>query len=120
MCVDSYTLCVRSRARISGVNASDYSCAVPAIPKGLYKATFRTSSDNTVIHEVRVRWNVSNSFDTAYTGYSTALTCTYDGVGVLYITDPPSTIDVQVLDAESGTPYNAEHVLLIHLEKQAQ
>jgi hypothetical protein len=117
MCEHSYTLCVRSRARTSGVNASDYSCSVPAIPKGLYKATFRTSSDNTIVQEFRVRWNVSNAFDTQYTGYSTALTCTYDGLGVLYVTDPPSTIDVQVVDAESGAAYDSEHVLLIHLER---
>jgi hypothetical protein len=76
------------------------------------------SADNTVVQEVRVRWGITNAFDTSSLGYSTALTCTYDGIGVLYITDPPSTMDVQVYEADSGALYDSEHQILIHLEKQ--
>ena len=117
MCGENYTLCVRSINRSVG-NASDYSVTVPKIPKGLYRATFSMASDNTVIQEVRVRWNVTNNFDTGNLGYATALTMSYDGTGVLYVTDPGNTIDVQVYDTHSGALYEQEHQILIHLEKQ--
>jgi hypothetical protein len=117
MC-DHYTLCVRSSFRYSAAAASDYSVSVPAIPKGLYKATFRMSAANTVVQEVRIRWSVTNNFDTGDMGYATALTCTYDGQGVLYITNPGTTMDIQIRDAHTGAAYDAEHVILIHLEKQ--
>jgi hypothetical protein len=116
MC-DNFTLCVRSKDRTAG-NASDYSVKIPALPKGLYKATFRMSADNTIVQEVRVRWGITNAFDTSSLGYVSALTCTYDGEGQLYTTDPPSSMDVQVYDAGTGALYDSEHQILIHLEKQ--
>ncbi len=117
---DNCVLCLRSTSRVSGANASDYSAQVPAIPRGLYKCTFRMSADNTVVQEVRVRWSgaVTNYYDTAGLGYRTALTCTYDGEGVLYVTNPGTSLDVQVRDAHTGALYDSEHIILIHLEKQ--
>ena len=70
------------------------------------------------MQEVRVNWSVTGHFDTGSSGYATALCCTYDGVGVLYVQDPGTTIQVQVVDANTGTLYDSEHVLLVHLEKQ--
>ena len=118
MCGEKYTLCIRSINRCSGNNASDYSVTVPKIPQGIYKATFSMAGDNTVVQEVRVRWNVTNNYDTASFGYATALTLSYDGKGILYVTDPGSTIDVQVYDTDSGALYDQEHQILLHLEKQ--
>jgi hypothetical protein len=114
---ENYTLCIRSVNRVAG-NASDYSVTVPKIPKGLYKTTFSMAADNTVVQEVRVRWNVTNYFDTSSYGYATALTVSYDAKGVLYITDPGSTIDIQIYDTHSGALYDQEHQILVHLEKQ--
>eukprot|EP00953_Heterococcus_sp_UTEX-ZZ885_P030888 16276-Heterococcus_DN1.PRE.3 len=76
------------------------------------------AGDNTVVQEVRVRWGVTNNFDTASYGYATEITLSYDGKGVLYVTNPGTTIDVQVYDTDSGALYNQEHQILIHLEKQ--
>jgi hypothetical protein len=117
MC-ENYTLCVRSVDRRSGANASDYAVELPQIPKGTYRATFRMSADNTVCQEVRVKWSITNSFDTSSLGYSTAMCVTYDGMGVLYVTDPSTTLHVAILDASTGAYYDNEHQLLIHLEKQ--
>lgn len=114
----NFTLCVRSEDRQTGGSAADYSVSIPQIERGLYKCTFRLSADNTVVQELRVNWTVTGYFDTSHTGYATALTCTYDGVGVLYIQDPDTTLQVQMVDVNTGALFEEEHVLLIHMEKQ--
>jgi hypothetical protein len=115
MC-SNYTLCVRSQSRWAG-NASEYSVTVPQIPKGLYKATFSMAADNTVIQELRVRWGQTNSFDTESIGYVTVLTLSYDAQNCIYVTNPPNSMDVQVLDSQTGALYDNEHQILIHLER---
>ena len=79
------------------------------------------SSDGSVVQELRVRWSVTNAFDCSNTsGFCTVLTCRHDSTGVLYVANPSSTLDIELIDAATGAILDREHVehdVTVHIEQ---
>lgn len=117
MSCSGFTVALKSRDRVTG-DANSYSIALPALPRGSYKATFQVGADVNDTTELCVRWpGATRAFQSnrgdAFASVVTFLT--YESSGVLYIDDPASTVDVAFNSAATGQVTTTMPESIVHV-----
>ena len=103
-CATGFTVCLKSRSRVNG-DPNAYSLALPALPRGNYRATFTTCSSMTDPTELCIKWTGSTRHYEANQGDAYLTVCIFDsysGSGVLYMSDPQNSVDVLFRSAATG------------------
>lgn len=115
-----YTVCLKSRNRFNG-DSNAYSLALPALPRGQYRATFSVCATMTDPTELAVKWAGAQRHFEANRGDAYVTVCTFDnysGSGVMYMSDPQNSVDVLFRSAATGVQTTAmpESDTSVHFE----